>query len=148
MTVTIGHLTFDNATYDERGDILYLHVGERQAAADSEETPEGHVLRFDATGKIIGLTIINAKWLLAPDRHRKGDGGGDVRFRSRAEKQSLASCSAGHRARQSANRTARAGRRNGRVTRARRTTQRPRVRARNRVRAREGRGHRASAYCG
>jgi uncharacterized protein YuzE len=63
-TVTIGHLTFDSASYDEQGDVLYLHVGERQAAADSEETPEGHVLRFDAAGPIIGLTIINAKWLL------------------------------------------------------------------------------------
>jgi len=64
MTVTIGHLTFEHATYDEQGDVLYLQIGERQVAADSEETPEGHVLRFDATGKIIGLTIINAKWLL------------------------------------------------------------------------------------
>jgi uncharacterized protein YuzE len=67
MTVTIGNLTFDVASYDEDGDVLYLHVGERQAAADSEETPEGHVLRFDATGRIIGLTIINAKWLLDRD---------------------------------------------------------------------------------
>jgi uncharacterized protein YuzE len=67
MTVTIGHLTFDEATYDEQGDVLYLHVGERQAAAESEETPEGHVLRFDATGRIVGLTIINAKWLLDRD---------------------------------------------------------------------------------
>ncbi len=64
MTVTIGHLTFDNATYDAEGDVLYLHSGERQTAADSEETPEGHVLRFDAPGRIIGLTIINAKWLV------------------------------------------------------------------------------------
>jgi uncharacterized protein YuzE len=67
MTVTIGHLTFDGASYDEQGDVLYLRVGERQAATDSEETPEGHVLRFDATGRIIGLTIINAKWLLERD---------------------------------------------------------------------------------
>lgn len=67
MTVTIGHQTFDGASYDEQGDVLYLHVGERQAAADSEETPEGHVLRFDAAGRIIGLTIINAKWLLDRD---------------------------------------------------------------------------------
>jgi uncharacterized protein YuzE len=64
MTVTIGHLSFDHATYDERGDVLYLRVGERQAAAASEETPEGHVLRFDGAGTVIGLTIINAKWLL------------------------------------------------------------------------------------
>lgn len=67
MTVKIGPLTFDNASYDEQGDVLYLHVGQRQAAADSEQTPEGHVLRFDPTGKIIGLTIINAKWLLERD---------------------------------------------------------------------------------
>jgi uncharacterized protein YuzE len=67
MTVKIGPLTFDHASYDEQGDVLYLHIGQRQAAADSEQTPEGHVLRFDATGKIIGLTIINAKWLLERD---------------------------------------------------------------------------------
>jgi uncharacterized protein YuzE len=67
MTVKIGNLTFDNATYDEQGDVLYLHVGDRQAAADSEETPEGHVLRFDSKGSIIGLTIINARWLLDRD---------------------------------------------------------------------------------
>jgi hypothetical protein len=29
--------------------------------------PEGHVLRFDAAGRIIGPTIINAKWLLERD---------------------------------------------------------------------------------
>ncbi|MGH2902004.1 MAG: DUF2283 domain-containing protein [Solirubrobacteraceae bacterium] len=67
MTVTIGSLTFDHASYDDRGDVLYLHAGARQEAADSEETPEGHVLRFNAQGEIIGLTIINAKWLLERD---------------------------------------------------------------------------------
>jgi uncharacterized protein YuzE len=67
MTVKIGHLTFDHATYDEQGDVLYLHVGEPRAAADGEETPEGHALRFDADGRIIGLTIINARWLLERD---------------------------------------------------------------------------------
>jgi uncharacterized protein YuzE len=67
MTVKIGPLTFDHAAYDEQGDVLYLHIGQRQAAADSEQTPEGHVLRFDDAGKIIGLTIINAKWLLERD---------------------------------------------------------------------------------
>jgi uncharacterized protein YuzE len=67
MTVTIGSLTFDHASYDARGDVLYLHVGDLQEAAGSEETPEGHVLRFDADGEVIGLTIINAKWLLERD---------------------------------------------------------------------------------
>ncbi len=67
MTVTIGHLTFDGTSYDEAGDVLYLRIGDRQAAAGGEETPEGHVLRFDAAGRIVGLTIINAKWLLERD---------------------------------------------------------------------------------
>jgi uncharacterized protein YuzE len=68
MTVTIGNLTFDHATYDDHGDVLYLHIGEHQAAADSEETPEGHVLRFNDRGEVIGVTIINAKWLLQRDQ--------------------------------------------------------------------------------
>jgi uncharacterized protein YuzE len=67
MTVTIGSLTFDQASYDARGDVLYLHIGDPRQAAGSEETPEGHVLRFDADGEVIGLTIINAKWLLERD---------------------------------------------------------------------------------
>jgi uncharacterized protein YuzE len=67
MTVKIGRLSFDNNSYDEQGDVLYLHVGERQAAADGEETPEGRALRFDADGNVIGLTIINARWLLERD---------------------------------------------------------------------------------
>jgi hypothetical protein len=32
-----------------------------------EETPEGHALRFDSDGSVIGLTIINARWLLEHD---------------------------------------------------------------------------------
>ena len=67
MAVKIGHLSFDNSTYHEQGDVLYLRVGERQAATDGEATPEGHALRFDADGNVIGLTIINARWLLERD---------------------------------------------------------------------------------
>ncbi len=40
MTLKIGHLSFNHATYDESGDVLYLHIGEPQAAAESEETPD------------------------------------------------------------------------------------------------------------
>lgn len=67
MTITIGNLVFDHATYDERGDVLYLHVGERQAAADSSGTPEGHVVRYGEDGGIIGITLINARALLSRD---------------------------------------------------------------------------------
>jgi hypothetical protein len=67
MTVTIGSLTFDHVSDDDLGNVLYLHVGDRQPAAVSDETPEGHVLRYNAKGEVIGLTVINAKWLLERD---------------------------------------------------------------------------------
>lgn len=67
MTITIGNITFDHATYDDRGDVLYLHVGDRQAAADSPGTPEGHAVRYNDAGEVIGVTIVNARWLLDRD---------------------------------------------------------------------------------
>jgi uncharacterized protein YuzE len=67
MTITIGNITFDHATYDDRGDVLYLHVGDRQAAADSLGTPEGHAVRYNADSDVIGVTIVNARWLLDRD---------------------------------------------------------------------------------
>jgi hypothetical protein len=67
MTVTIGHLTFDNATYDERGRHPLPACRRAPGCRRQRGDPRGHVLRFDATGKIIGLTIINAKWLLGRD---------------------------------------------------------------------------------
>ena len=54
MKIRIGQLTFDHASYDGAGDVLYLHVGEPQAAAESEETPEQHVVRFDQNGQSSG----------------------------------------------------------------------------------------------
>jgi uncharacterized protein YuzE len=64
VNVTIGNLTFDHSTYDADGDVLYLGapVGGRQRT-----DTEGHVLRFDADGRVIGLTIISARWLLERD---------------------------------------------------------------------------------
>jgi uncharacterized protein YuzE len=67
MTVTIGHTTFDRVSYDADGDVLYLHVGAPANAVDFDESPEGHHLRFDADGRLIGVTIVNAKWLLERD---------------------------------------------------------------------------------
>ena len=69
MNVQIGSLSFDHAHYDAEGDVLYLHVGVPRAA-EGEETPEGHVLRFEpGTQRIVGLTIMNARWLLDRDGH-------------------------------------------------------------------------------
>jgi uncharacterized protein YuzE len=67
VTIKIGRLSFDHVSYDAAGDVLYLHVGEPRAAAEAEETAEGHVLRYDASGRVVGLTIINARWLLERD---------------------------------------------------------------------------------
>ena len=67
MTVNIGPHEFDHVRYDQRGDVLYLSIGEPREAADSLVTPEGHVLRYDDTNRIIGITFINAKWLTDQD---------------------------------------------------------------------------------
>jgi len=67
MTVQIGPHEFDHVRYDARRDVLYLSIGEPQEAADSLLTPEGHVIRFNADRQVIGLTIINAKWLTERD---------------------------------------------------------------------------------
>lgn len=67
VNIRIGPLEFDRATYDEDGDVLYLQVGE-PVAAEGEETPEGHVLRYSPGGeRVVGLTLINARWLLERD---------------------------------------------------------------------------------
>lgn len=69
VNITIGPVVFDHADYDVDADVLYLHVGEPQAA-EGEETPEGHVLRYaPGTQRIVGLTVVNARWLLERDGH-------------------------------------------------------------------------------
>ena len=64
MNARLGDTEFDHATFDGKGDVLYLHVGAPRGAADAYGTPEGHALRLDAGGRTIGLTIVNARWLL------------------------------------------------------------------------------------
>jgi uncharacterized protein YuzE len=64
MTIKIGNLEFDNVVYDADSDVLYLSIGEPRAAADAEETSQGHAIRYDASGEIVGITIVNAKWLI------------------------------------------------------------------------------------
>jgi uncharacterized protein YuzE len=67
VTVRLGHLEFDHVVYDESADVLYLSVGEPEEAARSEATPEGHAVRYDRNGSVIGITLVNAKWLLDRD---------------------------------------------------------------------------------
>jgi uncharacterized protein YuzE len=67
MSVTIGDITFDRVEYDADADVLYLHVGEPSRGADFDETPEGHAVRFDRDGNIVGLTLVRPKRLLERD---------------------------------------------------------------------------------
>lgn len=67
VNIRIGSLVFDRADYDDEGDVLYLHVGEPQPS-EGEETSEGHVVCFAlGTDRVVGLTVINARYLLERD---------------------------------------------------------------------------------
>jgi uncharacterized protein YuzE len=46
--------------YDDEGDVLYISFGDPQPADDSDVTDEGVVVRM-REGKIVGLTILNAR---------------------------------------------------------------------------------------
>jgi uncharacterized protein YuzE len=64
VNIRIGPVVFDHADYDAENDVLYLHVGEPQEA-ESEETPEGHVLRYaPGSQRIVGLTILGTQRIL------------------------------------------------------------------------------------
>jgi uncharacterized protein YuzE len=67
MTVHVGPYEFDHVSYDSDGDVLYLRRGKQQSAAETFGTPEGHAVRLDDGGEVIGITIVNAKWLLERD---------------------------------------------------------------------------------
>jgi uncharacterized protein YuzE len=67
VTIRLGHLEFDHVVYDEKADVLYLSVGKPVEAARQEATPEGHVVRYDRDGNVIGITLVNAKWLVERD---------------------------------------------------------------------------------
>lgn len=67
MSVKIADITFDRVRYDEEADVLYLHNADPAEASDFDESPEGHHLRFDADGNLIGVTIVRPRWLLEND---------------------------------------------------------------------------------
>jgi uncharacterized protein YuzE len=61
MTITVAGIAFDHHHYDERGDVLYLNVGEPRPAARGLETPEGHAIHYDESAAVIGLTLLNVQ---------------------------------------------------------------------------------------
>ena len=48
-----------SATYDEIGDVLYVHFNESATATDSELTDDDIIVRYDGE-EVIGLTILHA----------------------------------------------------------------------------------------
>lgn len=59
---------FDTVHYDPDADVLYLSIGEPQRAVDFEESPDGHALRYDEHGDLVGVTIVGARKLV--NEHR------------------------------------------------------------------------------
>ena len=69
MSITIGGIEFDHHSYDERGDVLYLTVGEPRIPAETDATPEGHAV--DVDGNVIGMVLVNVRYLLDRDGELK-----------------------------------------------------------------------------
>lgn len=67
MSVKIGDIVFEDASYYAKGDVLYLHNGSPSDAVDFDACPEGHHTRYDAAGKLVGITIVNARRILQED---------------------------------------------------------------------------------
>jgi uncharacterized protein YuzE len=67
MMVTIAGTTFDQHEYDERGDVLYLSVGEPRDPGRTIATPEGHAVDYDKSGVVIGMVLTNVRFYLERD---------------------------------------------------------------------------------
>lgn len=68
MSVTIAGITFEHHEYDERGDVLYLSTAVYEGPpARAYATPEGHNVEYDGAGHVIGMTLVNVRWLLDRD---------------------------------------------------------------------------------
>ena len=72
MTITIDGIEFDDHAYDDRGDVLYLSIGEPQVPAETDATPEGHAVDFDADGNVIGMVLVAVRWLIDRDGELRG----------------------------------------------------------------------------
>ena len=67
MTVRLGGLDFDGVRYDSRNDVLYLSMGQPREPAYQEATADGHLVRYDENDDVIGITLVNVKWLVERD---------------------------------------------------------------------------------
>ncbi len=72
MMITIAGIDFDYHDYDERGDVLFLHLGPPDVLpAKALETPEGHTVEYDEHGAIVGLELMGVRGALERDGELK-----------------------------------------------------------------------------
>lgn len=67
MSARLGEMEFEHTYYDREVDVLYMRNGASSDAVDFGESPEGHHLRFGADGSLVGVTLVNPRWLLEQD---------------------------------------------------------------------------------
>jgi uncharacterized protein YuzE len=69
-SVPFEDVIFDKVDWDRDVDVLYMSTS-GVTPVEREETPEGHVLRFDENGKICGMTVIGLSQYMAPTENSK-----------------------------------------------------------------------------
>jgi hypothetical protein len=67
LKVRIGNIEFDRVSYDRDVDVLYLHVGDPEDASEFDASVEGHPLRYDEVGRLVGVTLLGPRKLLAEE---------------------------------------------------------------------------------
>jgi hypothetical protein len=68
MSLHFAGITFGRHHYDARGDVLYVSVASYDGApAKAFATPEGHCVEYDVDGRVIGMILVNVRWLLERD---------------------------------------------------------------------------------
>jgi len=67
MSITIDNIEFDHHRYDEQGDVLYLSIGEPRVPGETDATPEGHAVDLDTDGNVIGMILVNLRFLVDRD---------------------------------------------------------------------------------
>lgn len=69
MMIEIAGTRFDYHDYDPRGDTLFLSVGGPRHAlpAEAYETPEGHMVEYDESGRLVAIELMNVRWTLERD---------------------------------------------------------------------------------
>lgn len=65
--VRMGGHRFDSVVYDAERDVLYMRKGDPAPAMETLASPEGHAVRLNDAREIIGITVVNAKWLAERD---------------------------------------------------------------------------------